>query len=175
MCNDASWNLWQHSRKKKLLQSKIEGNRQTTPPEFGPNKWRPLFGQYLMYWLNIGPQYWSTDIWPVHPVLAKYWMHIDRIIRDFCARLDLEIFEGGAGVTSSEWLFSYPHPAATWLLFRTHLSPNRLETLHTYSCPIPASPPRVLARNRPSSISHKQFQSGRRTLLQLASTALICI
>jgi hypothetical protein len=135
----------------------------------------PILDVLAQYWPNIGLQYWSTDIWPVHLVLAKYWTHIDRIIRDFCACLDSEIFEGSVGVTSSEWLFSYPHPTATWLLFRTHLSPNRLETLHTYSCPIPASPPCVLARSQPSSISHKQFQSGRRTLLQHTLTALICI
>ncbi|KAJ7326186.1 hypothetical protein DFH08DRAFT_885021 [Mycena albidolilacea] len=89
--------------------------------------------------------------------------------------MDLKIFESGAGVTSFEWLFSFPHPAATWLLFRTHLSHKHLGILHAYSCPIPVSASRVLARNWLSSTSHKQFRSGRRTSFEHASTAPICV
>ncbi|KAJ7818663.1 hypothetical protein B0H14DRAFT_3739579, partial [Mycena olivaceomarginata] len=147
---------WQKSSSENSISNRIGEKFDTaaiklkiSTPEFGPNKSRSLFGQYWMYWLNIG-----------------------RILGPSIGRpIFGRIFEGGAGITSFEELFSFPHPATTWLLFRTHLSHNHLGILHTHSCPIPVSAPRVLARNWPSSTSHKQFQSGRRTPPQHASTA----
>jgi hypothetical protein len=65
------------------------------PPGFDANSQRPLFGQYRVYWPDIGRIFAKkgpTSIWPKCVVLAKYWSNIGSSIGRILAEPSFSLY-----------------------------------------------------------------------------------